>query len=595
MSKRGGKFNNFKAKVARKRAGKDEAAGGVMEYITVQRLASHVEGRYQKYVRIGALTMVPLACETTLSNIKEACKRYFKCEDMDCDIVAGERGPSWTETCQISNFKTIRVRFIEYSSSRLAHLYGLPKTHKEQLAVRPILSATSTYNYALAKWLEEKLKPLSYNKYSILDVFKFAEEIRTEVINEADILVSYDVTSLFTNVPLDETIGILVEKAFNNNWFNSEYNLDISRQDLTVLLNIATKDQLFQFEGTLFEQFDGVAMGSPLGPLMANVFMCSIEEQLEHNGKMPPLYRRYVDDTLTVMPGINAASAFLNVLNEIHPSISFTMEIEKDGMLPFIGIQLINNSRSIDTKVFIKPTNKGLLLHYNSHVDVRYKHCLLQTMLERAYQLSSSWEFFTEECTRLEKVFTKLRYPTNDINRIINRFVLDKTASTKLPTLDSTTMVIARVPLPFKDQKSADSVKRQLKELGSKIRINFQPVFVSKKLEDEIKITEKKPSLVNQQRVVYQFKCSFCDENYVGFTMRHLHERCDEHKLNSSSIKKHFINKHDCLPDNFNDQFKVLRKCKTKYDCLVYEMLYIRDLSPSLNIQGDSIRAKLFT
>ena len=56
----------------------------------------------------------------------------------------------------------------------------------------------------------------------------------------------------------------------------------------------------------------------------------------------------------------------------------------------------------------------------------------------------------------------------------------------------------------------------------------------------EFKTTEKKPSIVNQQHVVYQFKCSFCDENYIGFTMRHLHECCEEHKFNSSSIKKHF-------------------------------------------------------
>jgi len=75
--------------------------------------------------------------------------------------------------------------------------------------------------------------------------------------------------------------------------------------------------------------------------------------------------------------------------------------------------------------------------------------------------------------------------------------------------------------------------------------------------------------------------------------MKHLHERCDEHKLDSSSTKKHFTNKHDCLPDNINQQFKVLRKCKTKYDCLIYEMLYIRELSPSLNVQNDSIKAKL--
>ena len=62
--------------------------------------------------------------------------------------------------------------------SRLAHLYGLPKTHKEKLSMRPILSATGTYNYALAKWLDEKLKPLSVNRYTISDTFAFAEEIQ---------------------------------------------------------------------------------------------------------------------------------------------------------------------------------------------------------------------------------------------------------------------------------------------------------------------------------------------------------------------------------------------------------------------------------
>ena len=101
---------------------------------------------------------------------------------------------------------------------------------------------------------------------------------------------------------------------------------------------------------------------------------------------------------------------------------------------------------------------------------------------------------------------------------------MEKTSPTQT-TLNSTTVNIARVALPFKDQKAADTVRRQLNDLGSKINVSFQPVFLSKKLEDELKITEKKPSIVNQQRVVYQFKCSFCDENYIGFTMRHLHER----------------------------------------------------------------------
>ena len=98
--------------------GKEEpkGSGSDMDYKTVQRLYSNVEGRYQKYARIGALTMVPLGCEPTISNIREACKRFFEAEDMDCDILADERGPSWTETSQISNWKkALYVRFIERS------------------------------------------------------------------------------------------------------------------------------------------------------------------------------------------------------------------------------------------------------------------------------------------------------------------------------------------------------------------------------------------------------------------------------------------------------------------------------------------------
>ena len=57
-----------------------------------------------------------------------------------------------------------------------------------------------------------------------------------------------------------------------------------------------------------------------------------------------------------------------------------------------------------------------------------------------------------------------------------------------------------------------------------------------------------------------------------------------EIQLDSSSTKKHFTNKHDCLPDNINRHLRLLRKCKTEYDCLSYEILYIRELSPSLNV-----------
>ena len=94
------------------------------------------------------------------------------------------------------------------------------------------------------------------------------------------------------------------------------------------LLSVPTKGQLFQFNGALYEQTDGVAMGSPLGPLLANVFMSHIEETLEREDKRPSFYRRYVDDTPTIKPKIETASNVLDTLNKTHFPVKFTMETE---------------------------------------------------------------------------------------------------------------------------------------------------------------------------------------------------------------------------------------------------------------------------
>ena len=127
------------------------------------------------------------------------------------------------------------------------------------------------------------------------------------------------------------------------------------------------------------------------------------------------------------------------------------------------------------------------------------------------------------------------------------------------------------ITLPFKDQKSADSVRRQLSDLSKKIDRVLQPVFTSRKISEDLKITETKPSLVNQQCVVYEFQCNSCDSNYIGYTSRHLHLRIEEHKY--SVIGKHLKDKHNQRPTNLHEQFTTLKKCRGKFECLIYEML----------------------
>ena len=105
---------------------------------------------------------------------------------------------------------------------------------------------------------------------------------------------------------------------------------------------MAAKNQLFQFNGQLYEQRDSVAMGSPLGALMANSFLCDIEENLDQANQLPSFYKQYVEDTLTFVHNINNTESFkfLQVLNEVHPSLEFTIDLAVENSLPFLGIKI---------------------------------------------------------------------------------------------------------------------------------------------------------------------------------------------------------------------------------------------------------------
>lgn len=147
-------------------------------------------------------------------------------------------------------------------------------------------------------------------------------------IHHGEITVANNVTSLFTNVPLEESIQILANKAFTDDWFNKTYKLKLHQGGL------GWPPQSSHQKPT--EHTDGVSMGLPLGPLLANVIMCSIETTLYQDGKQPPFYWRYVDDTLTIMPDRKSADCFLCTLNDCHHSLKskWTFRLTPRSLLP---------------------------------------------------------------------------------------------------------------------------------------------------------------------------------------------------------------------------------------------------------------------
>ena len=146
------------------------------------------------------------------------------------------------------------------SSSAPARIYGTPKMHKFSSRdsfpkLRPIVSSIDTFNYNLTRFLCDLLSPLVPDDYSCKDAFSFVSQIKNANLSEK-FLLSYDVTSLFTNIPLQETIDIAINLIFSHN-----PNLNITRKELKKLFFLVTSQTHFMFNSKFYNQIDGVAMG----------------------------------------------------------------------------------------------------------------------------------------------------------------------------------------------------------------------------------------------------------------------------------------------------------------------------------------------
>ena len=142
---------------------------------------------------------------------------------------------------------------------------------------------------------------------------------------------------------------------------------------------------------------------------------------------------------------------------------------------------------------------------------------------------ASTTEAFDVECVKLRSIFSRLDYPGGLIDSAINNFIF-RNASAGTAERNTDDINTERISLPFKDQVATNAVRKQLRDLSHKILLTLQPVFATKKLGQDLKPKEIKPSIVNRQGVVYRFSCDPCDADYVGYTARNLHQRTAEHK-----------------------------------------------------------------
>ena len=480
--------------------------------------------------------------------------------------------------------------------SQPARIYGLPKMHKDRgpnsaPPFRPIVSSIGTYNYNLAKYLCNLLSPHIPTEHCATDTFTFVQDIQS-LSMFGKFMVSFDVESLFTNIPLGECIDLAVNYISEGN-----PDLKLSKSELRSLFTVATAQTHFLFNGSFYDQIDGVAMGSPLAPVLANLFMGHHEKLWLENfqGSKILFYRRYVDDTFCLFHSEHDATIFFDYINSRHPNIRFTMEKEAHHKLPFLDVLVNNNDpNSLLTSVYRKKTFTGLLTNYFSFTSYSYKVGLIRTLVDRAYKINNTWPGLHEDITKLMDILKKNLFPAHLIERVVNRYVTG-TLSNHSPRVSLPSSPTFYFKLPYIGHFSVVTQKRVrhlIKRYCNDLDIKL--VFSSFKIGNLFGVKDPIPGGL-RSRVVYKFACAGCNACYVGETTRHFSTRVREHLVSdrASHIFKHLENSEHCHALCSVDCFHILDHASTTFQLKIKEAFHIRREQPSLNQQLHHVNLKL--
>ena len=483
--------------------------------------------------------------------------------------------------------------------------YGLTKVHKSGYPIRPIISTIGTYNYNasnyLTKVLTSTLKPTF--KYVVKDSFDFINKLSQIKLEEGECLISFDVESLFTNVPIDETIEIIKNSCFklksNSNQIranakdDSRYEGKLDEMKFEVFEKLYRKclqESVFMFNNKLYKQINGVSMGNKLGPITSDAFMNNFE--IKHMKKLRELgvkhWFRYVDDTFVIIRNINQADAILKFLNEQHKTIKFTMEKEVNNKINFLDITIKRKrDLTIETSTYRKPTFTGVMLNWNSLTSIKYKTGLIRCLLDRSFKICSSERQKDIEMEQLRILLLKNNYPKQIIEKEFNKFLEKKSKQIEDKLIDDEIKIKYLSLTYINDKTEITSIKIQklIKQYYPKIKLRV--AFKSPShLGDNFPFKDKVIDPSKQSLVVYHIKCKDCDNDYIGKSEQILSNRIEQHLTDKNSHVFQHIKEEKHRMDFEN--IEILDRASNDRKLQYKEMLYIRKLNPTLNRQMNS-------
>ena len=293
-------------------------------------------------------------------------------------------------------------------SSQPARLFSTAKTHINDLKLRPIIDQTGTHLYDCSKVIAQYLQPLAINEFTISGTLSFPYIFRENSLDSNEEYVSYDLDSLFTSIPLGETVDFILDEIYVRKKLEPFCKKSIFKK----LLNKLCKGCTFIADGRLIRQVDGCPMGGPISVVFCNIFCVKREFDVVKPLK-PKLYKRYVDDIYSKRIK-NQPHKHFEKLNNSHPNIKLTIEVNPSK---FLDIEIMIKNGIIETSVEVKESK--IPNHWSSAVLKKYKQNAILEDLHRAHKISSNLEL---EKQGIRKKCLSFNFPYNFIQSTFSSY-----------------------------------------------------------------------------------------------------------------------------------------------------------------------------
>lgn len=400
--------------------------------------------------------------------------------------------------------------------------YGLTKIHKEGNPMRPVVAFINSPLYNISKFFADILKNMVGNEVSsVKNSYDLIENIKDIRIPSDHKLVSFDVVSLFTNIPSKLVIGTIKRK-----WDVICQFTRFPKDQFIRGLNFILENCFFSFNNIIYHQIFGTPMGSPVSPVIADLVMEVLEQNVLRTLMFKPaFYFRYVDDILFTVP-VCHLNETLTRFNNFNQHIKFTVEVEKENQLAFLDVLLIRkHDGSLVTDWYHKQTWSGRYINFDSCLPFTYKRNTVLILAEKIFKLSHS-SLHAKNVDILVSTLVNNGYPKNIVLDLVEskrRQVLERGSGFSGTENSSGNNNNYWFSIPY-----TKGVFEKIKHVFNKREVNVA-AKPSNTLNELFSKTKDKVPTQLRSGVVYKIECS-CSASYIGQTKQYLKTRCKQHK-----------------------------------------------------------------